>query len=245
MYRDASFSNIELTLISLKNQNDSIKMTALKHNNMKTTFQLLAIIFILISCDKNDDVVNDVQNPDGFTHNQIFYETVNAYIEADGDDDNGDNIPDNYAFFFTNGRMFDNDANVNGSTGDYLFSMNTTEWVFLLIQTAENSNLDSLPPQTGETYIVHSNNSVIVHDGQIDGLTPPYLNGGTEFGMGNENIGTFHFPGAVAPTITINQLNIDALAPENNFLDAEYSFMNQNGETITGHYKGSLGLILD
>jgi len=214
---------------------------------MKTIFKfsLLAIVLLFISCDENDDVVNDVQNPDGFTYNQNFYETVNAYINVDDDDDNADGIPDSYTFFFTDGRMFDNDANVYGSSGDYLFSVSTSKLVFLHVLTSENSSLSANPPSAGQTYVVSSNNSVILHDGQVDALTPPFYDNGFEFGMGNENVGTFHNPGVTGPTITVNQLDIDTMVPENSFIDVQYVFLNQNGETITGHYAGSLGIILD
>lgn len=214
---------------------------------MKATFNqsLIALVFILLSCDSNDDIVNDISNPDGFTYGQSLFETPNAYIEVDEEDDNNDGFPDNYSFFFTNGRMYDNDNKENGSAGDFLFSVNTTEWVFLNVLSAQNPSLTSGSPVAGNTYFVNKNNSVILHDGQINSLIPPFLNSGFEFGMGDENIGTFHTSGITGPSITINQLDIDVFVPENSYLDAEYTFINQNGETITGHYKGSLGIILD
>ena len=207
---------------------------------------ILILLFALIGCDENDDIVNDVNDPDGFTYNSTFYETVNAYISIDDDDDNNDGQPDSYSFFFTNGRMFDNDANVNNSSGDYLYSTNTTELVFLQILVSDNPSLSQFPPTAGNTYTASStDDSVIIHDGDIVPLLTQFVIDSVEFGQGSETIGTFHFPGVVGPTLTINQLHIDVNVPENSMIDAEYSFMNQNGEYITGHYEGSFGAMLD
>ncbi|WP_291869864.1 hypothetical protein [Maribacter sp.] len=216
---------------------------------MKITKNLLYIITIalLISCDNNDDTVTPTSIPtDGFTYNTTFFETENAYVNIDDDDDNADGFPDSYTFFFTDGRMFDNDANVNGSSGDYLYSTNTTKLVFLNVLVSDNPSLASSFPLPGATYIVSSiEDSVIIHEAQIDPLSPSYINNSVEFGMGNDNIGTFHTAGVVAPTITLNQVNIDNNDPTNSSIDADYSFMNQDGVIITGHYTGTFGVILD
>ncbi len=211
------------------------------------TIKILILIFAitLISCDNNDDTTAQALT-DGFTYNNTFYETVNAYIDIDSDDTNNDGWPDSYTFFFTDGRMFDNDGNVNGSTGDYLYSLNTTKLAFLQILVRDNPSLANSAPVPGNTYMVSSiDDSVIIHNGQIDALTPPYLNNSIEFGMGNENVGIFHFPGSIGPTLTFNQLNIDNTNPANSTIDTDYSFMNASGEIITGHYSGTFGVILD
>lgn len=214
---------------------------------MKKYFILLVTTLTLFSCDNNDDAQTNPTNPtDGFTYNNTFYDTPNAYIEVDQEDDNNDTFPDNYTFFFTDGRMFDNDANVNSSSGDFLFSVNTTKLAFLHILVSDNPSLANAQLSAGNTYIVSSiKDTVIIHDGQIDPLANPYFNNGIEFGIGNENIGTFHFPGTVVPTITINAMNLDSANQQNSTLDVDYSFMNTNGEIITGHYEGTFGVILD
>lgn len=213
--------------------------------NIYLKYSLLVVVLIVLSCDNNDDN-STTPSIDGFTYNNVFYETPNAYIEADEEDNNNDGFPDNYTFFFTDGRMFDNDANVNGSSGDYLFSLNTTKLAFLKILVSDNPSLATSQPAAGNTYIVSSiEDTVIIHDGQIDPLTPSYLNNNIEFGIGNENVGTFHLPGAVVPTITINAMNLDFANPQNSTLDIDYSFMNTDGEVITGHYEGTFGVILD
>jgi len=219
---------------------------------MKSIKTLLIVFTIAIfSCDNNDDAQTDLVNPtDGFTHNTVFYETPNAYFEIDEDDDGpnvgGDGYPDNYSFFFSNGRMFDNDTNINGSSGDYLFSLNTTNWVFLNVEVQYNPSLANSGPTAGNTYIVSSiNDTVIIENGLIDALNPAYFNGGFEFGTGNENVGVYNWPGAVGPTITINAINLDANNPTASTIDVDYTLMNQNGEVITGHYEGTFGVILD
>jgi len=211
---------------------------------LKITFLLPVLFFI--ACDNNDDEQTDSTNPtDGFTHNSTFYETPNAYFEIDENDDNADNFPDHYNFFFSDGRMFDNDSNVNGSTGDYLFSLNTTNWVFFNILVTDNPSLANNTLTAGNTYIASSNDTVIIENSQIDALTPSYFDNGIEFGLGNENVGIINTPGVTGPTITINTINLDANNPENSTINIDYSMMNQNGEIITGHYEGTFGIILD
>lgn len=218
---------------------------------MKSIKLLLVVLITVFSCDNNDDEQTDPVTPtDGFTHNNVFYPTPNAYFEIDEDDDDpnigGDGFPDDYAFFFSNGRMFDNTANVNGVTNDYLFSINTTNWVYLNVEVVDNPSLANAGPQPGNTYIVSSvNDSVIIENGQIDALNPAYFNNNIEFGIGNETNGVFNFPGTQVPTVTINAINIDNANPENSTVDINYMFMNTDGEVITGHYEGTFGIILD
>ena len=212
---------------------------------------ILVLLITVFSCDNNDDEQTDTVTPtDGFTHNSIFYPTPNAYYEIDEDDDDpnigGDGFPDNYSFFFSNGRMFDNEIYVNGVNDDYLFSLNTTNWVFLNVEVEDNPSLANAGPLPGNTYIVSSiHDSVIIEDGLIEPLNPVYINNNTEFGVGSENTGIFNFPGAVGPTITINALNMDNTNPAESTVDVDYTFMNGDGEIITGHYEGTFGIILD
>lgn len=210
---------------------------------MKKYILLPIFAFFLLGCDNNDDVASAT---DGFTYNNSFYETPNAYIEQDEEDNNNSGYPDNYVFFFTDGRMFDNDNNVNNSTGDYLFSLNTTKLVLLKVLDSDNPSLVNGPLQPNTTYIVSSiEDTVIIHDGQIDALSPNFSNNGIDFGMANENVGTYHTPGAVGPTVTINNLNLDANNPQNSTIDISYSMMNTDGEIITGQYQGTFGIIQD
>ncbi|MDX1272743.1 hypothetical protein [Bizionia paragorgiae] len=218
---------------------------------MKHIKLLLVVLITVFSCDNNDDEqTNPVTPTDGFTHNNVFYPTPNAYFEIDEDDDDpnigGDGFPDNYSFFFSNGRMFDNEIHVNGVNDDYLFSLNTTNWVFLNVEVEDNPSLSNAGPLPGNTYIVSSiHDSVIIEDGQIEPLNPVYINNNTEFGIGSENTGIFNFPGTQGPTVTINAINIDNANQENSTVDIDYTFMNGDGEVITGHYEGTFGIILD
>lgn len=208
---------------------------------------LLVLNIAFISCDENDDAQTDPVNPtDGFVHNTVFYETANAYFQIDEEDDDNDNLPDNYTLFFTNGRLFDNDpAAVNGLTDDLLLSINTTSFVFLQIEVSDNPSLTTGPLQAGNTYVVSSNNSVIIENGQVNPIQPPFFTGGFEFGLGDENVGVFNFPGVQGPSITIDAINLDIANPSNSTIDATYIFMNQLGEVITGNYSGTFGVFFD
>ncbi len=214
---------------------------------MKKIIYSLALLITLMACDKNDDQQTDPQNPtDGFTVNNTFYETPNCYIEFD-DDQSEINL------FFTNGRMYDNDANVNGSSGDYLFTLNTTNFVFYNIRDNENPSINtpSYPNfQTGVQYVGGPTDSVIGHHLSIESLSPPFFYSGFEFGMDNEvasqndPLQTIYTPGAIGPFITLNSYSFDSQT-QTGTINVDYEFLTQNGETITGHYEGTIGVILD
>lgn len=203
---------------------------------------IFSIVFFAFSCDSNDDTSNSPVL-DGFTHNNVFYETPNAYIEIDEDDNN--TFPDNYTIFFTDGRMYDNDLNVNGSSGDYLFSLNTTKLVFLQIEASDNPSLNGLGLQPNTSYVVSNQDSVIIYNAQIDALNPSFFINNVEFGVGNENAGVINTPNNASSTITFTEINIDTNNLLNSTIEADYIFVNQVGESITGTYKGTFGLILD
>ena len=215
---------------------------------MKKLFYFILIFIAFTGCDKNDDQQTDPQNPtDGFTVNNTFYETPNCYIEFDEDSQ------DNINIFFTNGRMYDNDTNVNGSSGDYLFSLNTTNFVFYNIRDNENPSIvtPTYPNiQTGVQYIGGPTDSVIGHHLSIEPLSPPFFYTGIEFGMDNEvasqndPLQTIYTPGATGPFITLNSYTFDSQT-QTGTINVDYEFLTQNGETITGHYEGTIGVILD
>ena len=203
--------------------------------NTKITFILLLSI-LFISCDNNDDTVTATNI---FTVATQIYQTPNCYIEFDTD-----TPQDHINLFLTDGRMYDNDLNENNSSGDYLFSLNTTNFVFLQLQFSNNPSLVTNGPTAGNTYIISSTDSTIGHNLLVDPLTPNFSSNGFDFGMGNENTGTFHTPGSGALTVTINAYTFNPSTLIGT-IDLDYSFMNQNGTIITGHYDGNLGVILD
>ena len=197
---------------------------------------LLVLIFSITSCDNNDDVVTPTNI---FTVAAQTYETTNCYIEFDTD------APiDHLNIFLLNGRMYDNDLNINGSSDDYLFSLNTSNFVFLQLNFNSNPTLINNGPIAGNTYIVSSTDSTIGHNLTVDPFTPNFNTNGIDFGIGNENTGTFHTPGTGALTVTLNNYAFNSNT-NTGTIDLDYSFMNQNGIVITGHYDGNLGVILD
>ncbi len=200
---------------------------------MKTVFKifLITIACNLISCDQNDDVSTTVNK---FTIDATDYDTPNAYIEFD--EDNQDEIN----FFFTNGRMIDNVNNIPSSDGgidDYHFSVNTTNFVFINIQDGANGNVLTPYPniQVGNTYVGGASDSVIL-SGSIISLG--YFSNGFEFGFGDENNTIMHAQNG-NPNITINSYNFDTTT-NTGTIDVDYTY---NG--ITGHYDGTIGVILD
>lgn len=221
------------------------------HNNrhsklikkMKTLYKILVITLILnlISCDQNDDTPSPTNK---FTSAGLDFETPNCYIEFDEFNDNNAN----FNLFFLDGKMYDNDANVNGSSGDYLFSTNTTNFVFYNITAFDNPSIE-IPQypniQTGISYIGSDNDSVIIHDFTIDALTPNFNLNGINFGMPDETTGVIHQPmSGNTKTITINSFNFD-FTSQTGDINVDYQFLDINGNTITGHYEGSLGVFLD
>lgn len=228
---------------------------------MKTIFKsiLILLTITLYNCDNNDDMQNDPSNPtDGFTHNNTFFETANAYYEIDEDDDDNDSYPDNYSFFFTDGRMADGDVSTGApvDADEYIFSLNTTHFVFFNLKIDANPSLASGPPIAGNTYYGDlydatynaTPNTVIVENytGSMVPFTPSYLINGVEYGnpSGDDDTNK-QGPNNSAPSITINAINIDTNNPSLSSMDVDYMYTNYLGEVFTGHYEGSLGIILD
>lgn len=227
--------------------------------NLKTILFLSALS--LVACDKNDDLQTTPNNPsDGFTVNSTFYATPNAYIEIDEDDDNGDGFPDSYSFFFLDARMADGDTSTGApmEASEFIFTANLTNFVFYNLEPADNPALATNPPSPGmtykgDTYVTGSTgtpNTVIVKNTPttITSFNPPYFINGVEYGniVGLESTNPDEQgPGLPTPTLTVNAINIDNVNPAQSTIDVDYVYVNKLGETITGHYEGTVGIILD
>lgn len=214
-------------------------------------FLLMSIMAItLFSCDNNDDATTS--SIDGFTINSVFHETVNAYITIDQLDNNADGHPDQYNFMFSDGRITDTFGDV-GVGYEYAYSVNTTSKLALIkVRSADNTSLVGGAISAGNTYIGSSfstgtpnfsADSVIAFDGLV--TTSFGTENGIDFGNLLETPGTWYYVGTVAPMVTINAINIETSAPENSTIDIDYTFLAADGTSITGHYDGTLGIILD
>lgn len=202
---------------------------------------LITILIIFTSCDQNDDDIIPINK---FTSAGLNFNTPNCYIEFDEFTDN----EASFNLFFLDGRMYDNDANVNGSSGDYLFSLNTTNFVFYNITAFDNPSIE-IPQypniQTGVPYIGSDNDSVIVHDFTVNALNPNFSSNGFDFGMPDDTTGVVHQPmPGNTKTITINSFNFD-FTTQTGDINVDYQFLDAGGNAITGHYEGSLGVIQD
>lgn len=207
----------------------------MNYKAIKITSKLLILVFILsiVSCnsnDSNDDDQNDSTN--GFTVDGTFYETPNCYIEEDADQTEVN-------FFFLNGKMKVNTTNYQGYTGDYLFSINTSNFVFYNVRDIENPSIVNPYPtiQNGNQYTGSNNDSALLYNGQILSFNTPFIENGLEYGYGDENSGTV-ITGS-SPTITINSFNYD-YQTQTGTIDVDYNF---NG--ITGHYAGVVSGFID
>ncbi|NRD21381.1 hypothetical protein HNV08_15095 [Winogradskyella eckloniae] len=45
--------------------------------------------------------------------------------------------------------------------------------------------------------------------------------------------------------VTVSAINIDTTTPANSTIDVDYTFLASDGTAISGHYEGTLGIILD
>jgi hypothetical protein len=231
---------------------------------MKTILKTIIFIMILsqISCDNNDDTQNTPSNPsDGFTISNTLHETPNAYIAIDQYDRDSNGKADYYTFFFTDGRITDTYGD-QGLGYAYNYSTNITNLVKLQVfEGASNPNLTNTIT-AGDTYVASStltnslNGFGVTNAGYSkDSFISYNLQAGTPtFGTENgfdftsnppETVGTWHYAGTTPPTITINAINIDSNTPSNSTIDVDYTFIDTFGVTITGHYQGTLGIILD
>lgn len=210
---------------------------------IKTKIVLILILLSVISCDQNDDDTQTAPS-NKFTSANIDFETPNCYIEFDEFSDNNAN----FNLFFLDGRMYDNDANENGSSGDYLFSLNTTNFVFYNITAFDNPSIE-IPQypniQTGIAYIGSDSDSVIAHDFIVEQLSPNFNSNGFDFGMADEDTGIVHQPmPGNTKTITINSYSFDTTT-QTGQINVDYQFLDTGGNLITGHYEGTLGVFFD
>ena len=223
---------------------------------LKTLKVLLILVAItLVGCDNNDDQQTTPATPtDGFTISGTFNGTENAYITIDQADANGDTFPDYYNFFFTDGRMTDSFGDV-GVGYAYGYSDNTTNMVKLKILAGpSNPSLTSGVISSGNTYISSSVLTSGFNAGySVDSLLGYDLEPDPTFGTENgvdfchvqEANGIWYYVGTSGPMVIVNAINIDYSTPSNSTIDLDYTFLDTNGTTITGHYEGTLGIILD
>lgn len=225
--------------------------------NTKLKFSILALTFICLSCDNNDDASSE-PILDGFTHNGVFTPTPNAYFEIDEDDDNPvDGFPDEYIFFFLDGRMADgDDLGAPPNANEYVFSLNTSNFVFFNLKVSDNPSLANSGPVAGETYLgdiynATSNstpNTIIVKNylGAMVPFNPSYFINGIEYGNPSaDDFTNVQGSNNPAPTLTVNTININTTDPSQSTINVDYVYVNSLGETFTGHYEGTLGIILD
>ena len=230
-------------------------------NILRLTAVLIAALFVTTSCDNNDDLQNNPGTPsDGFTLNTTLYETPNAYIAIDQSDRDNSSKPDYYTFFFSNGRISDTWGD-QGIGYAHAFSTNTTQLVKLQVFESSNPSLATGNLTAGSTYIASMtlttsiNGFGVTNSGfsQDSFIAYSLQAGSTVFGTINglgytqipEVIGLWSYASATAPTITINAITIDTTTPANSTIDVDYTFQDTTGNAITGHYAGTLGIILD
>jgi len=191
---------------------------------MKTIFKTVLILFILsqVSCDENDDISEPANT---FTVAGTNYDTPNCYIETNNTHIN---------VFCTNGRMYVNDPNEPGSSGDWLFSLNTTNFAFFQLRFVDNGSLTSniIPG----VYNADSGNTTVGHNLAVNAITPAFFINGVEFGMGDDGQGTFN---SGAGTVTVN-----SYTPANGSILGKINIDYTLG-AISGHYQGNWGLLID
>ena len=225
---------------------------------MKISMKYLLVLLlsvVLMNCDSNDDMQTDPVVPtDGFTihhnnSNSVFYETTNVYIEID-EDQSSPGVPDYYTFYFLNGRLLENETNINGTTDEVLLSVNTTNYASVQISTTVNTSLNTgLLPSAGNTYVASKNDSNVITDLIVNSTSPQTFvtinSTNYEFGEGDENSGTVQVLATVGHSITINAMTLDRGNPSNSTIDVDYTLVNTSGELISGHYEGTLGAFED
>lgn len=227
---------------------------------MKTIKLLLVVLGITaFSCDNNDDAQTDPVTPtDGFTHNNVFTPTANAYFEIDEDDDSpNDGFPDEYNFFFLDGRMADgDDPGAPATANEYVFSLNTSNFVFFNLNVQDNPSLANSAPVAGGTYVgdlynvtTNATPDTVIVEGYTGSMIPfstPYIINGVEYGNpSGDDYSNAQGANNATPTLTVNAINIDSVNPSQSTIDVDYVYVNLLGETFTGHYEGTLGVFQD
>ncbi|NRD21380.1 hypothetical protein HNV08_15090 [Winogradskyella eckloniae] len=121
---------------------------------MKTfKFSSIVAILLLVNCDNNDEG-STASIIDGFTINSAFYNTEIAYVSIDQSDVNSDGFPDNYNFFFTDGRITDTFGD-QGVGYAYAFSnRNAANITLVIVLASDNPSLSTRTIVAGNTYVV-------------------------------------------------------------------------------------------
>ncbi len=191
---------------------------------MKTLFKTLLILTLLsiVSCDENDDVSTPVNK---FTVGTTDYDTPNCYIETNSTHIN---------IFFTDARMYLNNPNQPGSSGDWLFSLDATNFAYFELRFIDNSSLNAniIPG----VYNAYSGNTVIGYNLSVSAISPAFFVNGEEFGMGDPLLGNWS-PGS--GTVTVNSYT-PASGSTLGVINIDYVLGG-----ITGHYEGNWGLMID
>jgi hypothetical protein len=192
---------------------------------MKLIFKSILIIIttlLVFSCDENDDVSTPTNQ---FTVSGTDYDTPNCYIETNDDHIN---------LFFTDARMYVNDPNQQGSSGDWLFSLNATNLAYFELRFVDNSSLNTniIPG----VYNANSDNTVVGYNLVVNAITPAFFINGTEFGMGDDSQGVWS---SGAGTVTVN-----SYTPASGSILGEINIDYTLGG-ISGHYEGNWGLMIN
>lgn len=210
---------------------------------MSFSFKIVLSIFAIgfLSCSKDDSSITPSQTLNNkFTINSnVDFLTKSCYLEIDEDDDDGNSIPDNYSLWLINGEMLDNDSKVNGSEGEYLFSVGQTYLTSIHIESSNNPILINNILNLGQVYNCSYETA---YNLTVPSLANPYVLNGIEYGDGKDGSAISHKQ--ENGTITFTNYTVD-IQNRTGTLDFDYSFVDQNNIPVTGHFDGQILVIFD
>ncbi len=201
---------------------------------LNTLFLSLFVILLFTQCGSDDDNNNSNQNQ--FTiNNASVYNVSHAYLVLDhqpGPFTNG------FMLSFLNGKM--RQDNVNGAS----IHNSTTHGISVQVM------FGGLPvPYESDITDRITNGAVFTPTDETAAITDiynyedPYTYMGETYGEPDEDTAILYELGLTGNgTLTLNSFTVDLIARTGN-LDCNYTFTDENSNTIVGNYSGSFEII--
>ncbi|MBC5840719.1 MAG: hypothetical protein K2Y30_12265 [Flavobacteriaceae bacterium] len=198
---------------------------------MKTikTLSLAFVATILFACTATDPFT-PIEN--SFAINGTEYETPNAYVILD----DGPQFKDGFIIALANAPLIQNGT--NGAAAATAMTQAAVLFVKNSPNTVANEQLVLINPTS---HTLNTADTEILTNVSVFGNT--FLNNGNMYGEPSHvNANVYEISTAGNGTVTINNITIDYSA-RTGTIDCTYQMTASTGETITGNYSGTFGIL--
>ena len=204
-------------------------------NLFKGSIKLIIGLFLLLhlsSCGNDDPPESNASSNNEFTVLCCPIATPNAFLILD----DGPNFTNAFRLAFTDGQL--REDNVNGIG----FSTNMKQLVWI----GTNFGSGTVSPESVVTNAIttttHPINSESIAQINITTWVDTYMYNGQQWGT-IDDAGSSNFPSTASfGTNTIHSFTVDLVA-RNGTIDCDYTYVDNNNITISGHFDGSFKII--